>query len=358
MEAIVLDENLVTIGIIDSFESFIWTDRFFGFGDFEIGSAPTSNFISNAANGKYLLLNGSEHVMILETLDIKTSSVEGNKMFIRGRSLETILFNRIIWNQTVLTGNFQDGIELILNMNAIDPTDPDRKISLLVFDRTFDPIITALDIDSQFYGEFLYNVIADLCRSRNIGFRITLGNDNKFHFSLYSGTDRSEDQFDVPYVVFSPSFENVINSDYTETNQFLKTITLVAGEKGIGNGRTTKIVEIDTGAGTELDRREMFTDAAGVTRSTPDRVLTDEEYIDQLTQKGEADLFINSSIKTFEGQIDTTLSYKFGEDFEMGDIVQVENEYGQKGKSRVIEMIFSHDASGIKMYPTFSAVPN
>ncbi len=52
----------------------------------------------------------------------------------------------------------------------------------------------------------------------------------QFVFELYAGFDRSYDQTENPYVIFSPKFENIINSNYIESKASLKTVTLVGGE--------------------------------------------------------------------------------------------------------------------------------
>ena len=36
MEALILDKNWEVVAILDAFQSFIWTDRFLGYGDFEV----------------------------------------------------------------------------------------------------------------------------------------------------------------------------------------------------------------------------------------------------------------------------------------------------------------------------------
>ena len=74
------------------------------------------------------------------------------------------------------------------------------------------------------------------------------------------GADRSYDQFTNPYVIFSPKFENVINTNYLESKKTLKTVTLVAGE-GEGADRRITTVACASGAGTGLNRRELYTDA-------------------------------------------------------------------------------------------------
>lgn len=356
MDLLVLNQNLEVIGVIDVFKSLIWTDRYCGFGDFQLESTPNSKFLTNVINGRYLQSLESEHLMIIESLNIKSNVNTGKSMTAAGRSIETILEQRIVWNQTILSGNFQDGIHQLLDENAINPTDPDRKISLLEFEASTDPIITGLTINSQFFGETLYKAITDLCLARSIGYKIVLTDQNKFCFKLYSGVDRSRDQFENPYVIFSPKLENLINSDYLMTNQFDKTVTLVVGEMGVGNARLALVVTQLSGGGADLTRREMFTDAQNTTRNTPEGTLTDEEYINQLYSKGEEDLASNISIETFEGMADATRLYKYGEDFYMGDIVQVENEYGQEGRSRITELIRSQDPSGIKVLPTFTKI--
>lgn len=356
MELLVLNSELEAIGVIDTFKSLIWTDRYCGFGDFELLSTPNRNFLSNMVYGKYLQFLDSEHLMGIESLNIKSHVTSGKNMIGKGRSIEKILEQRIIWNQTVLIGNFQDGIQQLLNENAINPDIPERKINRLEFEVSTDPNITSLEISSQFHGETLYKAITELCLARNIGYKITLTNNNKFKFKLYSGIDRSRDQFVNPYVIFSPKLENLINSDYLMTTQFEKTVTLVVGEIGVGNARWALVVESSGGAKSDLDRKEMFTDAQSTTRNTPEGTLTDEEYIDQLYSKGEEDLVSNGVVEQFEGMADATRLYKYNEDFYMGDIVQVENEYGQEGKSRITELIYSQDPSGIKVYPTFTAI--
>ena len=36
MEAWILDQNAASLAVLDTFQSFIWTDRYRGYGDFEI----------------------------------------------------------------------------------------------------------------------------------------------------------------------------------------------------------------------------------------------------------------------------------------------------------------------------------
>lgn len=568
MELLVLDKNLESIFIIDNFESLIWTERYFKCGDFEIYTTVTEDLLKYAKQDNYLWYKDSEHVMIIEGVQITADVEDGICLIINGRSLESMLDRRIIWKQTVLSGNFQDGIKKLIDENIISPEIVERKIENFIFKVSEDEKITTLTIDAQFeMGDNLYDAIQKLCESKKIGFRITLNTDNQFVFELYSGIDRSYTQFKedkknlmllhgddikdsspyslqienhgvlisekqkkfgkaslyfdgnsyltipsnllnfenynftidwwefaetgaktrfctqygvaqtgmsvgnggtglfvnsnftipgwdiinvnvltvdvgiwvhwafirngnsfvlykngtkiyqkdsvdpividdtkpfalgsnpagdhkfkgyiaefhiykdaiwtenfIPpkkpydssdnfkmndYVIFSPKFDNLINSNYLESTKTLKTIALVGGE-GEDTNRKTITVESETmGAGTGLTRRELFVDARGISTTVDGEELSSSEYREQMKQKGREELSKNSLTKSFEGQVETTQIFVYGVDFFKGDIVQIENEYGIQSKSRVIEVVRSQATDGIDVYPTFETV--
>lgn len=351
-----MDQSLESMAIIDIFDSAIWTDRYFNYGDFELCVSPTAINVSMLQKDFYLWYEESDHTMIVETRKIITDVDNGNRLIVTGKSLESILMRRIIWGQRILTGNLQNGIEALLNENLIDPVDETRKIYNFVFEASTDPIITVLEAEAQYNGENLYDAIQKLCRSASIGFKVTLSPSGMFVFKLYAGADRSYDQLVNPYVVFSPSFDNLLGSNYIESKEPLKTVTLVAGE-GEGINRKQLEVACPDGQGSGLSRREMFTDASGVSSTVDGGTLTEAEYNNQLTQKGSEDLSQNVAIISFEGQVDATRMYKYGEDFFMGDIVQIANEYDMETKVQIVEVVRSHNQSGTDVYPTFLAVP-
>ena len=356
MDILVLDTNFESFDIIDNFISLIWTDRFNQYGDFEIYTAANSKFLSKLKKDFYLWIEDSEHVMIVETIENDSDIEDGNKLIVSGRSLESILHRRVVWKQTILTGNFQDGIKRLLDENIISPEIAERKIDNFVFEASDDPAITGLTINAQFTGDDLYDVISNLCIAKEIGFKITLSDDNKLVFKLYAGKDRSYNQLENPYVIFSPTFENIINSNYIDSNKNLKTVTLVGGE-GEGSKRKFTTVEISSGGGSGLSRREMFTDARDISTTTTDgQTIGTEAYNSQLKQRGTEDLANNTVVNSFDGQVETNHLYKYGEDFFMGDIVQLIDEYDNESRSRITEYIHSYADNGSEAYPTFSTI--
>jgi hypothetical protein len=353
MEVLVMSSDFRSLDVMDVFDSLIWTERYSKCGDFEICVSVNEYALSILKSDFYLWMQGSDSVMIIEGRAINTDTEAGNTFTVTGRCLKSLLERRIIWGQTVLSGNFQNGIYQLLNENIINPVITSRKIPNFIFEASTDPIVTALTIEAQFNGENLYDSVQKLCESANIGFNVTLTENNEFKFKLYAGIDRSYSQITNPYVVFSPKFDNIINSNYAESKQPLKTATLVAGE-GEGSARKLLSVELVAGGGSGIQRREMFTDASGVSSTVDGGTLTDEEYYAQLAQKGLESLAENGAVTSFDGEIEPSRMFKYGEDFLMGDILQMANEYGIEAKVRVIELILSQKSEGESVYPTFA----
>lgn len=355
MEAIVMNTNFESVGLIDTFNSFIWTDRYSSYGDFEIYTLPSQDLLEICQDDYYVWNIKTDHVMIIEERKIVADPDSGTFLSVIGRSLESILTRRIIWKQTTLQGNLQAGIERLLNENVINPSIADRKINNFIFKSSSDPIITELTIDAQYTGENLYDTIETICIERNIGFKITLNETNQFVFELYSGQNRSYSQSDNSYVIFSPEFDNILNSNYLEATTNLKNVALVAGE-GEDNDRKTSVV----GSGSDLTRRELYVDARDIS-SRVDGGETDEtiplaDYIKLLDQRGHERLSEYKDVHSFEGEVEASRTFIFGIDFFMGDIVQIVNEFGIESESRVNEIVMSHDANGETIIPTFSIV--
>lgn len=352
MDIWVLDKTLEANDIVDTFNSLIWTDRYDEYGDFEIYTSVTDQALSLLQMDYYLQSRSSEHVMIIEEVLIDTDPENGNSVTITGRSLESLLSRRIVWTQTLLDGSVQDCIKKLLDENVISPKDVNRKIPNFVFETSAEKAVTEPKITAQFTGDNLYDVISEICRLTGLGFKVTLNDKKQFVFKLYAGADRTYAQTENPYVVFSPKFENIANSNYLESKKEYKNVALVAGE-GEGAERKTTSVGEESG----LERRELFVDARDISTTTEDNVtLSDEEYKKQLAQRGDEKLAESVAAQSFEGQVEMTKMFEYGKDFFIGDIVQIANEYGMESRARISEIVTAIDTQGTVTYPTLSTV--
>lgn len=351
MDIFVLNQKFETIDIIDNYESFIWTDRYFECGDFDLYLPMQPHLLMSLQKDNYLYIKESEHMMIIEDFEITTDAEVGSRLAVTGRSLESILDRRIVWGQETYSGTVQTVIKNMIKDAIISPAISSRKIANFIFQDSSDESVNGNSIEAQFTGDNLYESVSLLCQLVGAGFRITLDSNNNFVFSLYSGQDRSYDQDANPYVVFSPSFENIVDSRYVETNSNYRNVTLVAGE---GEGSDRKTVTVGNASG--LSRRELFTDARDISTQTEEGTLTDAQYNSQLTERGNEKLKEYIISTAFGGKAEATRTFTYGEDFFMGDIVQIANEFGMESRARITEIIRSQSERGLEIYPTFETI--
>lgn len=347
MNILVQNEKFETVAMVDSFKSLIWTDRFNDIGDFELEIPINSKLLKYVNHNYYLITDVSEHVMIIDSIFEESAFDKGDFVTVSGYSLENILSRRIVWGFKSFKGNLQEFIEILLKESIIEPTIAERKIDNFIFRKSDDERITKLTVDIQCYGEELKSIIKDLCLRNNIGFKITLEN-NQFVFSLYLGVDRSYEQFTNPYVVFSPTFNNILNSSYLHSVTNYKNVTYIKGE-----GEGSNIVFTSIGEASGLDRRELFTDASDIYSNTDTEILSKAEYLEKIKTRGLKELEYSKPIEAFDGTVEMSTIFEYGKDFLMGDIVQMVNAYGRTGRVYISEAIASYDEKGQRIYPTF-----
>lgn len=384
MEIFVMDESFNSLYNIDTFESFIWTERYNGCGNFEFYTPVNQSILKvvNVVQQKminnldcYVWLKESENYMIIDSLEIKTDSERGNHLTMSGRGLESILERRIIWDRVYLNESLQAGIKRLISYNITDSRIPERNIPDFTFIDSTNPYITGLTISGQYIGDNLYDTILTICDAYKIGFSISKYQNSNFAFRLNYGEDRSYAQEKNPYVVFSPKYDNIINSDYLESIKTLKNVALVEGEEAfiiesystladggvIGPGTGPVYIgnrkRIAVGNASGLKRRELYVDAGDI-RSQIDEstTLTDAQYNALLTQRGNEKLAENIYTKAYTGEAEPKKMFVYDKDYFLGDIVQIINEYNMETTARVTEMVRSQDSSGYSMYPTFQVI--
>ena len=376
MNIAVLNTKFEQVYILDSYESLIWTDRYYGYGDFEIYLPFKASYLENLRQDYYLRIADSEHVMIIEGIKVQTHSETGDHLIITGRSLESLLERRIIWPAYTVVGNLQDIIKDLLTECLIDPKNSGsrafgdktyikRKVDNFKFIKNEEDYIKGLKLVDpvDFIGDNLYEVILKWCQDYEIGFKITLedinidGTDyyNQFVFRLYEGTDRSFAQTENLWVIFSRDFDNIISTDYIDDTSTWRNFSVVAGEEGAspsylmyGDIEKEGNVYITTG----INHRELYVDA----RDLQNEELEGATYKEALAMRGAEGLNENSKTIEFTGEVEAKREFIYSRDFFMGDIIQITNEYGIEGKARVVEYIHNDTDAGTEAYPTFEAI--
>lgn len=347
MNISVLDKDLNTIYILDYYESLLWTDRYYEAGDFEIYTPLDYNLLNYLQEGYYLQIAESEHTMIIEGVEI-TNDVEGGRhMVITGRSLESILDRRIIWPEYEVKGKpkIYSVINTWLSNNITNPVSgygtnyKNRKIDNFEYVTSYtDTRITSPSMTyAKYTGSNLYESINTLCKDNEIGFKITLTDENKFKFQFYVGEDRSYDQTDNPAIVFSEYFDNISSTDYIHNIQPYKSTLVLTNNSQVKHFGTKK-------AG--LNRRELYSSVSGSNDSDVDwNYEAKQAFMD------------NCPTHEITGEVDTmNAQFVYGIDYFLGDIVSIENEF-ITGDARITEYTINITESGRNCYPTLEFVP-
>lgn len=362
MEINILDDNFNLIHVIDTFQSFIWTERYNGYGDFELYTKLNKDLYSviDTIRKKmelhldcYVYLKERQNHMFIETIEITKDEETGDFVLFSGRGLESLLDRRIIWKQTTLNANVQNAIKKVIEDAIINPTIFFRKISNFSFSTLNNETVNDFKMKAQYTGDNLYDVVYNICDLYGMGFDIRINLSDTFVFSLTFGEDRSIEQEINQPVIFSTNYENIVTTDYLESLKNLKNVTLVAGEDS-GRYRKTQILG---NSWSGVSRRELFTDARDIQSELEDgETLSSSEYNLLLEQRGSEKLAEHVHIKSFSGEIDPNNVFVYGVDYFNGDILQILNEFEENTKIRLIEVSMVWDETGYHLNPTFQNI--
>ena len=365
MDIFVLDSGFNQIGIVDIFESFIWTERYAKPGDFELQVPRTKENLNLLKKDNWLEILDSKKTMCIETIEPDMN--DGSKLLIKGRSLESILERRVHATVAYLPVRMNNICYQLAQDNFINPVNTNRKISNFTWVNATDADLVELDLADQEvrFGENVLDIVQKLCENFNIGFRIHRRvSDNFLVWEIYNADDRSwGNEWNNPPIVFSPDLDNIADNSYIEDSSVWKNVALVGGQVLSETARYYDWVGLN--APTGIGRREMFVDKNDF--STDQKTdangnlipLTDTEwntYHRKLRRMGKDELYKNPISRVYDGTIDMSRSYKYGVDFFLGDIVQFVNRDELAFKAQIVEFIRSYTNTGVNAYPTFKVL--
>lgn len=347
MDVYVMNTNFQIIGLIDTYKSLIWTSRFFEPGDFELYIPADPELLKILKKNYYVVRDDTSEAMIIEKIEITTDAENGDFFIVSGRSLLSIIGRRIVWKPMIFDDEDPAAIIVgIIHDNCTPIIIPDdyydskqRFISGLTLKSS---VSTGESTDTQVTGDNVLEKCSEIAKEFGIGLKMYFdfeNTDGHFIFECYLMPEVD--------VTFSPEFDNLINTDYVYDNSNYANVAMVAGE-GEGLTRWRRTSYLCKNEPTGLDRREVFVDARDL--STDD--TTHDKYEQQLKQRGKEKLTDYIATETFSGDVAPSISYEYKKDYDLGNVVNIENEYGITAKSRIVEIIESWDDNGYSVIPT------
>ena len=339
------NDTFTKIKVIDNATSVIWVKRFNAVGNFELYIRASTELLELFTGDIFITRDESNVGMYVEKVQLNTDSENGDYLVITGRSAECILSWRVVMR--VVYSSESTTAEYIIR-NSIDKTlisdiIPNNNISWLTLgeDHEWQDYITR-----QYTGKNVLDIVQDLCVTYNYGFEFEW-NGSGFTINLYKGTDRSYDQTENTYIVFSPEFENLGNTEYIQDTMNYANGAIIGGE---GEGTERKFAIVLPQGITGFNRRMIYIDA----RQSSSDDLTESQYTDMLIAQGKEELEQRKITTSFNGEILNYNNYTYGVDYNLGDKVSIINEYGIRGNATITEITEVEDDTGYRLIPTLS----
>jgi len=372
MELYTLDAGFRKDVVIDQFVSSIWTERYSAPGDVVLEVEPSSKMVNTLAEGTFLALDGSQEVMIVDTL-----LVENGKLKVTGKSLLDFLNHRIIrsttdheirsWIVSMPAGQMIAHIVNImcilgsyptpateaaysvipnLSIGEIDMTDPYIRFDI-PFGPAYDPMKTIAD--TYEIGMSLYLNSASV-------------NGYSLKFKSYRGRDLTSDQTTYPLVRFSTRMDTLTDVKELRSISGFKThcwayapqpelwmaeqCTGFAYAPGAANlsGFNRRVMQIwvedlDTKYLTAIDPQTAINVLAGILHNAARNALANNNYT-----------------RVVDGEVVPQNEFRFGTHYLLGDIIELQGQSEIVQKARITEYIRSQDATGERSYPTVSLI--
>lgn len=358
MEVYILDSLFRRVLVVDNYESLISTERFSAWGDFELDVTSTLENRTRYVPGLRIAIQDSYRVMIVETVEEVTDS-EGRRIIkVKGRSLEKILEDRLAmvnftdltedpkWE---LTGVPVDIANFIFHdICILGLVDPGDIISGVTEASIFPPDTIGAPTDEIVYSFepiSVYQALKSLCDAYAMGFRLIRDGDTSLlYWDVYMGSDRTSSQTTLPAVIFSSDMDNLVNTSKLSSDALYKNAAYVVSKVG---HEIVYPVDIDpTIAG--FERRVLFVKADDIDDPDPDIASA------QMIQRGKEELAKSRRYQSLDGEVSQSSLFKYGVDYNLGDLVELRDDDGATSQMQVTEHIVISDQNGIRSYPTLT----
>lgn len=328
------NDTFQAIAEIDDFKSLQWSESYRGHSSFEMW-APVNERNKECFKKGNIIWLGGDTAAVIEIVNPQTENENVKVYDIKGRTIECFLHRRIIWGTFYAAENddIAYSMQRMVDFNFVNLTPEQiasglgyRAFNWMEVDDTFRCGITN---SFQRTGVEVYDALVDIAQNYGLGFKIKFEPEQqKLLFQVYKGVDRTiNNTAGNEPVVFDTDMEDVLGSNYYTSDQDYKNVGFVAGE-GSGYSRSWVVVGDEELEG--VDRREIYVDARDVQSEQQDaegniKVLTEEEYTQSLTQRGEETLAEHVVVESFESKIRVVgdVNYQYGVDYFIGDMITV-----------------------------------
>lgn len=300
MQFLALDKQFAPVGYLAPL-NVQWTREYYTIGQFSLLVAA-DGYTPDMA---YLYRTDRVETGIIQKVQL-TESIKGRFVQLSGYFLEAILNDKAVWPTYYASGSLPAAVAEMLrrykgDIPLLEVANPPAALSADAWQETGGGLAAVAYIRLQTVEMSLR------CRYDYLAGRIIA--------EVWQGLDRTQDQTENPFVMFSDTWRNLAQADLTLDQSNWKNYAIVAGE---GEGSARKVAYADLSKGGY--RRILFIDARSE-RWDPDK-QSEAQYLESLRQKGLDTLLDYQPIRNLE--IDATQTgFTYLADWDLGDKVDV-----------------------------------
>lgn len=343
MELYVYSSEMELQGIVEKIASLIWTRRYWSCGEFKLLVPFTEEHSRMLVKNNIIMKRGDDEAAQIRYVSITKNSQGLEEIEVQGKFLITWIGKRIIKKQIITNDTTQNILYRIVRENVTNPADTARKIpdvSIATDDE--DTESGVIDYTSEQYTNAQL-AAETAAKAAKLGIRMRTDARTGAHvFSVYEGRDLTAGNTagNAP-CIFSQEFDNIVEQEYTNSVENLKTTAFVGGEEKEGVAR--KVAEVG-GSATGLAREEVFINATDIVQEYEDDdgtqvSLTDTEYLALLSARGAEELEQYAETLSFGSKINTFANLIYRTDYDLGDRVTCVNKrWGIRIDVRITEI--------------------
>ena len=335
MELRIYSPELNLIGIIENQTSLIWTRKYFEPGEFELHAPITPDNLALLQKGNIVWKRGDPEAAIIEDIMLD-EGVFKTEAIIKGRFMSAYMDYRLI-KQTV---NINDTAENAMRQ-LLAGVAPIPLLELGVAHGF------GQRVSFQATYKNLMTYETKLAKAAGLGYRFRPDfTKKKIFFEVYAGNDHSSAQGVISRVIFSESYNNLNHAIYRFNDQRYKNVAYVGGE---GDGSARVVVKVGNATGLAL--RELFVDAKDIRKEDG---MSDAAYRQLLIERGFEKLSELPISESFECDTGADINFKYGIDYDLGDIITVKKiGWGITQNFRISEIREIYEYGGVTIEPTF-----
>ena len=343
MELYVYSSDMELQGIVEKIASLIWTRRYWSCGEFKLLVPFTEEHSRMLVKNNIIMKRGDDEAAQIRYVSITKNSQGLEEIEVQGKFLIAWIGKRIIKKQIITNDTTQNILYRIVRENVTNPADTVRKIpDVSIADDDADTESGVIDYTSEQYTNAQL-AAETAAKAAKLGIRMRTDARTGTHvFSVYEGRDLTagNSAWNAP-CIFSQEFDNIVEQEYTNSIENLKTTAFVGGEEKEGVAR--KVAEVG-GSAAGLEREEVFINATDIVQEYEDDdgeqvSLTDTEYLALLSARGAEELEQYAETLSFGSKVNTFANLIYRTDYDLGDRVTCVNKrWGIRIDVRITEI--------------------